>query len=819
MSKKQEKLINNVGEIKIRPITQEMEESYLSYAMSVIVTRALPDVRDGLKPVQRRILYSMWSLGLKHNAKFRKSAAVVGEVLGKYHPHGDSSVYEAMARMAQDFSLRYPLVHGQGNFGSMDGDKPAAMRYTEAKLSKISEEMLFDIDKETVDWRDNYDGTRKEPAFVPAKLPQLLLNGSMGIAVGMATNIPPHNLSELTDGICHLIDNPDATVEDLVEFVKGPDFPTGGIIYNKKDVIEAYSSGRGGVVTRAKTDIIEPSAEKFQIIITEMTYQTNKATLIQKIAELVKTGKLVGIRDLRDESDKDGVRVVVELKKDAFPKKVLNKLYKTTELQKNFNFNMLALVDGIDPKVLNLKSLLEHYIKHRKNIVTRRIQFELQKAKDRAHILKGLKKALDHIDEIISLIKKSPTKEEAYANLIKKFKFSEKQTTAILEMKLQTLAGLERKKIEDELAEKLKLIKELETILGNPKKVLKIVKDELIELNEKFGDERKTKVIKGRVDEFSQEDLVANEETLISITEDGYIKRLSPDSFRSQKRGGKGVIGAAIKEGDEVDKVLSAMTHDTIMFFTNTGKVFRMKAHELPVSSRTAKGNAIVNFLQVGQDEKITSLIAIPKDTKAKYLIMQTTNGRIKKSSIEDFENVRRGGLIAINLDKEDSLGWVETCNEKDNIMVVTAGGQSIRFPESNVRAMGRTAAGVRSIKLKNDDKVIGMSIADKNNKNLQLLIISEKGYGKKTALIKYKSQSRGGSGIKTAKTTGRTGKLIYSNIIEASEEEQDLIVSSNKGQIIRTSVKDISVLGRATQGVRIMKLKADERLAAAAVL
>lgn len=816
---KQEKLFNNIGEIKSRPITQEMEESYLSYAMSVIVSRALPDVRDGLKPVQRRILYSMWNLGLRYNAKFRKSATVVGEVLGKYHPHGDTAVYETMARMAQDFSLRYPLVHGQGNFGSMDGDKPAAMRYTEAKLSRICEEMLLDIEKETVDWRDNYDGTRKEPSFVPAKFPQLLANGTMGIAVGMATNIPPHNLSELTEGICHLIDNPDATVEELVEFIKGPDFPTGGIIYNKKDVIEAYSSGRGGVVTRAKADIIEPEAGKFQIIISEMTYQTNKATLIQKIAELVKTGKVLGIRDLRDESDKDGVRIVIELKKDAFPKKVLNKLYKTTELQKNFNFNMLALVDGIDPKVLNLKSLLEQYITHRNNIVTRRTQFELQKAKDRAHILEGLKKALDHIDEIIQLIKKSPTKEEAHVNLMKKFKFSDKQAAAILEMRLQTLAGLEKKKIEDELAEKLRIIKELEAILGDPKKILKIVKNELQELNEKFGDERKTKVIKGKVDEFSQEDLVANEETLISITEDGNIKRISPDSFRSQKRGGKGVIGAAIKEGDEVDKVLSAMTHDNIMFFTNTGKVFRMQAFELPVSSRTAKGNAIVNFLQIGQDEKITSMIAIPKNNEAKYLVMQTTNGRIKKSLLKDFENVRRSGLIAISLDKDDSLGWVQTCNEKDHVMVVTSEGQSIRFPESNVRAMGRTAAGVRSIKLKKDDKVIGMNIADKNNKNLQLLIISEKGYGKKTAIAKYKSQSRGGSGIKTAKLTSKTGKLISSHIVETGEEERDLIVSSNKGQIIRTPVTAISVLGRATQGVRIMKLKGDERLAAAAVL
>jgi len=806
--------------VQPRRITQEMEESYLSYAMSVIVSRALPDVRDGLKPVQRRILYAMRNLGLKHTAKFRKSATVVGEVLGKYHPHGDSAVYETMVRMAQDFSLRYPLVNGQGNFGSMDGDSAAAMRYTEAKLEAISEEMLLDLEKDTVEWNDNYDATRKEPAYLPAKLPQLLLNGTMGIAVGMATNIPPHNLKELTDGICHLIDNPKADIEELVGFIQGPDFPTGGFIYDQKDILNAYSSGRGGIVARAKADIVENKTGQFQIIITELTYQTNKATLIQKIADLVKNGKIDGIRDLRDESDKDGVRVVIDLKKDAFPKKILNKLYSSTELQKTFHLNMLALVGGIEPRVLNLKSILEEYIEHRNNVVTRRTKFELRKAKERAHILEGLKKALDHIDKIIKTIKESPTKEKAHANLIKNFALSDKQAEAILEMKLQTLAGLERKKIENELEEKRKLIKKLEDILKNPKKIMAIIKNELLELKDKYGDERKTRVMKRAVGEFSQEDLIANEETIISLTEDGYIKRVPADTYRSQRRGGKGVIGGSIKEGDQVDKVLSAMTHDNLMFFTNTGKVFQVKVYEIPISSRTAKGNAVVNFLQTGPEEKITSMIAIPKDSDAKFMAMQTVQGKIKKTSLKEFDNVRRSGLISIGLSKGDSLEWVTTTTGKDDFIVVTSLGQAIRFKESNVRPMGRTAAGVRALKLRKDDRVVSMNVIPKETAaNNQLLIVTEKGFGKKTDIAKYKIQSRGGSGIKTAKITPKTGNIISSHIILKNEEEADLVVSSNRGQIIRTSLKDIATSGRATQGVRIMRLKGEEKLAATTVL
>lgn len=801
-----------------RAIVQEMEESYLSYAMSVIVSRALPDVRDGMKPVQRRILYAMLNLGLRHNAKFRKSATVVGEVLGKYHPHGDSAVYETMVRMAQTFSLRYPLVLGQGNFGSMDGDSAAAMRYTEAKLSALAEEMLEDIEKETVLWNENYDATRLEPTYLPGKIPQLLLNGTVGIAVGMATNIPPHNLGEITDGITHLIDHPDANVEELVQFVKGPDFPTGGMIYNHQDILNAYSSGRGKIVTRAKADIVENKAGMFQIIVSEMTYQTNKATLLQKIAELVKEGRLQGIKDLRDESDKDGVRIVVDLKKDAFPKKVLNRLYNLTELQKPFHLNMLALVDGIEPKILNLKSFLEHYILHRQDVTTKRIRFELKKAEDRAHILEGLKKALDHISEIIATIRKSPDKEKAHQNLCQAFKFSDRQATAILEMKLQTLAGLERKKIEDELAEKRKLIQELKDILSKPHRILEIIKEELQKLKEKYGDKRRTRVYKGAVGEFSQEDLTPNEETIISLTEDGYIKRLPPDTFRLQKRGGKGVIGSTIKEGDAIDKVLGAMTHDDLLFFTNSGKIFQTKAYEIPVSSRTAKGNAIVNFLQMAPEDKITSILAISDKVQAEYLVMATRGGKIKKTALEEFKNVRRSGLIAIGLSKDDSLGWAGLAKKDDDILVVTANGQSIRFKNSGVRAMGRGASGVRSIRLRSKDVVIGMNIANSADEKLELLVVMENGYGKRTLLSRYKVQSRGGSGIKTAQITEKTGAVVSCHILAEADLESDLIASSNKGQIIRTATKTVSQLGRATQGVRIMRLKKGEKVAATAL-
>jgi len=819
MKKPEIELIPQPEKIYPRNIVDEVQQSYLDYAMSVIVSRALPDVRDGLKPVHRRILYSMWESGLRASAKFRKSATVVGEVLGKYHPHGDSAVYESMVRMAQDFSLRYPMVWGQGNFGSMDGDSAAAYRYTEAKLKAMAEEMLLDIDKNTVDFIPNFDGMHKEPVVLPAKLPQLLLNGTMGIAVGMATNIPPHNLNELIDGINHLIENPDATIDDLMKYIQGPDFPTGGSIYNHKEIKEAYSLGKGKITMRAKTEIVENKTGNFQIIVNEITYATNKATLIEKMADLVKEGKILGIKDLRDESSKDGVRIVIDLKKDAYPQKVLNKLYTMTDLQKNFGVNMLALVNGIEPQILNLKSILEHFIAHRKIVVTRRTQFELQKAKDRAHILEGLKKALDHIDAIIETIKKSPTKEEAHINLMKKFKFSERQTSAILEMRLQTLAGLERKKIDDELKEKLAFIAELETILASPKKILGIIKTELAEIKERFGDERKTKVIKSGIGEFKQEDLIPNEEAIITSTQDGYIKRMNPSVYKVQHRGGKGVIGSTTKEGDAIEQMTSVMTHDNLMFFTNTGKVFQTKAYEIPESSRTAKGQSIANFLQLGPDEKITATIAFNKDDNYKFLFMTTENGTVKKSKIEDFENVRRSGLIAIGLDKGDSLRWVRATTGTDEIVITTAKGLAIHFKEADVRPMGRNAAGVRGMKLKKDDLVIGMTTVFKGQKGNQLMIISENGFGKRTDLSQYKVQKRGGSGIKTSSVTAKTGKLVSGHIINTDDIEGDLIVTSEKGQIIRIPLKSISNLGRATQGVRLMKPQSGDKVSAVAIL
>jgi DNA gyrase subunit A len=817
--KKEQKELSETKNVSPRQITEEVQQSYLDYAMSVIVSRALPDVRDGMKPVHRRILYSMWNTGLRSNAKFRKSATVVGEVLGKYHPHGGSAVYESMVRMAQDFSLRYPLVWGQGNFGSMDGDSAAAYRYTEAKLKHMAEEMLFDIEKDTVDFIPNFDGTHTEPVVLPAKLPQLLLNGTMGIAVGMATNIPPHNLTELTDAIAFLIDNPEATIDDLMNFIKGPDFPTGGIIYNSKDIKEAYSTGKGKIITRGKADIVENKSGSFQIIISEITYATNKSTLITKIADLVKEGKLQGIRDLRDESDKDGVRIVIDLKKDAYPQKILNSLYSNTDLQKNFNVNMLALVDGIEPQILNLKSILEHFIKHRQIVITRRTEHDLQKAKDRTHILEGLKKALDHIDAVIETIKKSATKEIAHQNLMKKFKLSERQSSAILEMKLQTLAGLERKKIEDELKEKKILIADLEDLLRSAKKILNLVKKEILEIKDNYGDERKTRVIKGGIGEFKQEDLIPNEEAIITITQDGYIKRMDPNSYKVQKRGGKGVIGATTKEGDSIEQVTSVMTHDNLMFFTDSGKVFQIKAYEIPASQRTAKGQVIVNFLQLSQDEKITEMIAFNKEDDYKFFLMTTRTGIIKKCKIEEFENVRRSGLIAIKLEKGDTLGWVKPTTGTDEIIVTTSQGQAIHFKEGDVRAMGRNASGVRGIKLKKDDEVVGMDSVFKNQKGNQLLIISENGFGKRTDLKFYKIQKRGGSGIKTSSVTAKTGKLAGASVVNVDDIEGDMIITSAQGQIIRIPLKSIPVLGRATQGVRIMRPQSGDKVSAAAVL
>ncbi len=797
--------------VVMQPIVEEMQESYLDYAMSVIVSRALPDVRDGMKPVHRRILYAMWSIGLRASAKFRKSANVVGEVLGKYHPHGDSAVYDSMVRMAQDFSMRYMLVTGQGNFGSMDGDEAAAMRYTEAKLSKISEELLFDIEKDTVDFVPNYDGSHKEPLLLPAKLPNLLLNGTMGIAVGMATSIPPNNLTEIVDGIIHLIDKPSATVDELMQIVTGPDFPTGGIIYNKKDIEKAYGTGKGSIVIRGKAEIVEEKTGNFRIIINEIPYQINKASLITDIAQLVTNKKIDGIKDLRDESDKDGVRIVIDLKKDAYPKKVLNRLYNLTYLQTSFHVNMLALVDGLQPRVLNLKMVLEEYIKHRQEVVRRRTQYELDRAKERAHILEGLKKAVDKIDAVIKVIKASKDKEQAKVNLMKRFKFTERQAIAILEMKLSQLANLERLKIQEELKEKRILIKELEAILSSKKSILVVIKKEIKEIREKFGDERKTKVVKGAVGDFSQEDLIPNESTVIMITSDGYIKRLSPETFRTQKRGGRGVIGLTTKEQDTVDHLITTTTHADLLFFTNRGRVFQLKAYDVPVASRTAKGQALVNFLQLGQTEKVSSVMTLEELGDFQYIVMVTKKGVIKKVNIDDFKSVRRSGLIAVKLKSGDVLEWVKPSTGKDDIIIVSKNGQSIRFKEKQIRPMGRTAAGVRAIKLKSDDEVAGMDMINngKAEKDEQLLVVMENGYGKRTGLTNYRIQSRSGTGIKTAKITPKTGNIASAFIVSAKLGQEDLVIMSNKGQVIRMPLKSVSVLGRATQGVRLMSFSA----------
>ncbi len=797
-----------LARVEPQPIVSEMQSSYIDYAMSVIVARALPDVRDGLKPVHRRILYAMWSIGLRSSSKFRKSATVVGEVLGKYHPHGDAAVYDSMVRMAQWFAMRYTLVNGQGNFGSMDGDGAAAMRYTEAKLTRIAEELLYDIDKDTVNFIPNYDGSQKEPQVLPAKLPNLLLNGTVGIAVGMATSIPPHNLTEIIDGTIHLIDHPDASIEDLMQYIKGPDFPTGGIIFNKKDIEHAYGTGKGSIVMRAKTDIVEDKTGQFRIIITEMPYQVNKATLIEGIAKLVQDKRIDGIKDLRDESDKDGVRVVIELKKDAYPKKVLNRLYTLTNLQTSFHVNMLALVDGIQPRVLNLKMVLEEYIKHREDVVKRRTQYDLDRAKERAHILEGLVKAVDKIDAVIKVIKASKDKDEARVNLMKRFKFTERQAEAILEMKLSQLANLERLKIQGELKEKRALIKELESILASRKKMRDVIKQELGEIREKFGDERKTQVSPGAVGEFTQEDLIPNESTVIMITRDGYIKRVPPETFKVQKRGGRGVIGLTTKEQDTVEHLMTTTTHADLLFFTTKGRVFQMKGYDVPTASRTAKGQAIVNFLQLGPEEKVTSLLSMTELGDFKYLVMVTRNGVIKKVNIDDFKAVRRSGLIAVKLRANDLLEWVKPSTGQDDLIIVSEQGQSIRFKEKQLRSMGRNAAGVRAIKLKGKDQVAGMDmITDgKALQNEQLLVVMSKGFGKRTNLTNYRIQGRGGSGIKTAKITDKTGPIVSAFIVNAKLEQEDIVVISTKGQVIRMPLKSVSVLGRATQGVRLMR-------------
>ena len=798
--------------ILAQPIIEEMRQSYLDYAMSVIVSRALPDVRDGLKPVHRRILYAMWSLGLRSGGKFRKSATVVGEVLGKYHPHGDSAVYDSMARMAQDFAMRYMMVRGQGNFGSVDGDRPAAMRYTEAKLSAIAEEMLFDLDKDTVNMVANFDGSQNEPQVLPAKIPQLLLNGCMGIAVGMATNIPPHNLREVVGAILHLIDNPEATVEELMEFIKGPDFPTGGLIYNREDILRAYTTGKGGIVMRGRAEIVEHGHDNFQIVISEIPYQVNKAILVEKIADLVKDKKIEGIRDLRDESDKDGVRIVIDLKRDSYPKKILNVLYKQTQLQETFHVNMLALVDGLQPRVLNLKTILEEFIKHRQEVVRRRTAYELAKAKDRAHILEGLMIALAHIDEVIATIKASKDKDKAKANLIKQFKLSERQAVAILEMKIQTLANLETLKIKTELKDKLKTIAELESILSSDSLVLKIIKQECQDIVEKFGDDRRTGVVDQSVKNFKAEDLIPNEEAVVIMTRDGYIKRLPGDTFKVQGRGGKGVIGLTTKEEDSVQFLFTTMTHSNLLFFTSHGRVFELKAYELPLASRTSKGQAIVNFLQLANGEQVTAILPLDKMANKEYLFFATRRGLVKKVRINAFDNVRRSGLIAIKLKDSDQLIWVKPTTGNDQIQMVTAHGQAIRFHEGDVRDMGRGASGVIGMRLKAKDRIIGMGVIRVDGEKLkdyQVLSVMANGYGKRTSLSQYKVQNRGGSGIKTAKITNKTGELVNAFLVnKKTMEDKDLIIMSKHGQVIRLPFKTVNESGRDTQGVCLMRFK-----------
>lgn len=790
-------------------INEDMEQSYLAYAMSVIVSRALPDVRDGLKPVHRRILYAMHENGLRAGAKYRKSANVVGAVLGKYHPHGDSSVYMAMVRMAQEFSLRYPLVDGQGNYGSIDGDNPAAMRYTEARMTRVGETMLGDIEKNTVDFRDNYDATAKEPSVLPSAVPQLLLNGTMGIAVGMATNIPPHNLNELVEATEHLVKNPEAKIDDLLTFIKGPDFPTSGEIYDGGCLREMYHTGRGGVVMRAKTHIEELKNGKFAIIVTEIPYQVNKADLIVKIADLVRDKKLVGISDLRDESNREGIRIYIELKKDAFPKKILNQLFKDTVLQKTFNLNMIALVDGINPRLLNLKEVLEYFLKHRYEVVVRRTAFDLKVAQDRAHILEGLKIALDHIDEVIAIIRGSETKELAAEALQKKFGLSDRQTKAILEMRLQTLAGLERKKIEDELAEKLEIIKKLQAILDSRELQSEIILTELNHTKEMFGDARRTVVHPYELGKFSAKDTIPDEEMLLVLTEQNYVKRLNPSSFRTQKRGGVGVVGASTKDEDIIATTVFGTNHNDLLFFTNFGRVFSLPMYEVPETSRTAKGTPIVNLLQLQPDEKVTTVLNLSR-SEGKYIVMATTGGTIKKSDIELFKNIRRSGLIACGVKDGEQLQWARMSSGEDEIFIVTHEGKSIRFEEAGVRPMGRSAAGVRGIRLKESDYVVEMDVLKGEADDSKLLAVMENGLGKMTPVSQYRTQSRGGSGVKAANITAKTGKLAGAQVI-SSLTKGDLLLVTKNGQTLRTPLDGIKTSGRATQGVILMKSKADK--------
>lgn len=800
--------------LELNKVEDVMEDNYLRYSMSVIVARALPDVRDGMKPVHRRILYVMDKLGIRPTGKTVKSAQIVGEVMGKYHPHGDSAIYDSMVRMAQPWSLRYMLVNGQGNFGSMDGDPPAAMRYTEAKMGRLSEEMLIDIEKETVDFRENYDGSRMEPSVLPAKLPNLLLNGQLGIAVGMATNIPPHNLGEIVDATIYQIDHEDASLDDLLEFVKGPDFPTGGIVYGKEALRTAYATGRGGVVVRGVAEVVEGKKGRQQIVITEIPYGLNKAGLIEKIADLYKEKKIAGISDLRDESARGEVRIVIDLKKDAYPKKLLNQLYKMTPLQMAFHYNMLALIDGIQPRVLGLQDIIQEHIKHRQNVVRRRTEFELRKAKERAHVLEGLKIALDHIDEVIATIRSSETTDEAQENLMTKFKLSEIQAKAILAMQLRTLAGLERQKIEDELAELLKTIAKLEEILADEKKILGLIKDEFKQLKKQYADERRTKIVPQELGKMSDEDLVPDEQVAVTLTSANYVKRTSIADYKKQGRGGKGRRGMVTREEDVIEHVVNASTHDYLLFFTNRGRVFRLKTYEVPSASLNAKGIALVNLLQLQPEETVSAVINVSKSMNGENLFMCTAKGVVKKTPFQQYQNVRSSGLIAINLDDGDELKWIRMSTGDNEVLISTKQGQAIRFHEKNVRPMGRVSRGVRGIRLRADDQVIGMDIVQQGS---DIFVISEKGYGKRTKVSQFTAHARGGVGIRSAVVNAKTGDLV--GVRTLIDESQEVIIISGHGQTIRLGLKDIPALGRATQGVRIMRLDTSDRVVSLALV
>jgi len=791
-------------------IEEEMKRSFIEYAMSVIVARALPDVRDGLKPVHRRILYSMYELGVTPDKPYRKSARIVGDVLGKYHPHGDASVYDAMVRMAQDFSIRYPLVDGHGNFGSVDGDSAAAMRYTEARFSKIAMEMMADINKETVDFMPNFDETLKEPVVLPSKFPNLLVNGSSGIAVGMATNIPPHNLSEVIDGVIALIDNPDLSVDELMEIIKGPDFPTGGIILGREGIREAYLTGRGRVVTRSKTEIEEIGNNRSRIIVTEIPYMVNKAKLIEKIADLVREKKLDGISDLRDESDRNGMRIVIEVKKDVNPNVVLNYLFKHTQLQDTFGVILLALVDG-EPKVMNIKEMLFHYIDHQKDVVTRRTRYDLDKAEARAHILEGLLIALDHIDAIIRLIRGSRTIQEAREGLMSNFRLSDRQAQAILDMRLQKLTGLERDKTESEYAEVKKTIEYLKSILADEKILYGIIKEELTEIKNKYGDERKTEIVSAP-GEIEIEDLIDEHDVVITLTNFGYVKRMPLELYRSQKRGGKGITGLQTREEDSIEDLFITSTHQKLLFFSSLGRVYEMKAYEIPEAGRHAKGTAIINLLQLMPGEKIQAVIPIEEFEEGYYLLMATRKGLVKKSALTEFSNIRKGGLIAITLKEDDELIRVLVTDGNQEVLMASKNGMAIRFHERDVRVMGRAAMGVKGMELNEEDWVIGMELVREDK---DVLVISENGYGKRTPIGEYRSQSRGGKGIITMNITEKTGKLAA---IKMVSDENDLMMIDSAGNIIRINAKEISTTGRNTQGVTLMKVEEGEKVVSVAL-